>query len=190
MTEMQQKRTLGLAVASLIFGCLFLFPFLGIIFSLIAIILGIIALVKISNNKETLKGGGLAIAGIVLGGVGVILIPIIALLAAIAIPNLLRARLNANETSAVATVKTISTAVESYKVANDGRYPSDEYDLRYAQPPYLKDSYNNKTHLGYKYSLNFNPNGYEIIAMPETCGVSGIKILMVTNGEISEKPCK
>ncbi|MBU4274104.1 MAG: hypothetical protein KKA28_19920 [Planctomycetes bacterium] len=39
------------------------------------------------------------------------------ILAAIAIPNLLRARLNANEAAAQSTIKTISTAVESFRAA-------------------------------------------------------------------------
>ena len=46
-----------------------------------------------------------------------IVVAIIALLAAIAIPNLLRARLNANEAAAQSTLKTISTACESYRAA-------------------------------------------------------------------------
>ncbi len=46
-----------------------------------------------------------------------IVVAIIALLAAIAIPNLLRARLNANEAAAQSTIKTISTACESFRAA-------------------------------------------------------------------------
>ena len=46
-----------------------------------------------------------------------IVVAIIALLAAIAIPNLLRARLNANETAAIAFGKTYSTAQESFRAA-------------------------------------------------------------------------
>ena len=46
-----------------------------------------------------------------------IVVAIIALLAAIAIPNLLRARHNANESAAIASLRTISTAMESFRVA-------------------------------------------------------------------------
>lgn len=76
MSEGQQKKTLGMAIASLVFGCFLLIPLLGLVFSIPAIILGIIALVKIGHNKETLKGSGLAIAGIILGAIGIIIIPI------------------------------------------------------------------------------------------------------------------
>ena len=47
-----------------------------------------------------------------------IVVAIIALLAAIAIPNLLRARLNANETAAQATLATISSSNISYRSVN------------------------------------------------------------------------
>lgn len=56
----------------------------------------------------------MAIAGLVLGYAGLAMIPIILIIAAIAIPNLLRARMAANESSAVAAVRTINTAEVSY----------------------------------------------------------------------------
>lgn len=47
-----------------------------------------------------------------------IVVAIIALLAAIAIPNLLRARLQANESATQAALKTIATAEVTYRSAN------------------------------------------------------------------------
>jgi type IV pilus assembly protein PilA len=47
-----------------------------------------------------------------------IVVAIIALLAAIAIPNFLRARLQANESAAQAALKTIATAEVTYRSAN------------------------------------------------------------------------
>jgi hypothetical protein len=94
----------GLAVASLVMGCLVLIPILGLVFSLLAIIFGVVALTKISNNAAALKGKGLAISGIILGGFGIVVIPIISIMLAIAIPNFLRAKERAemykNKTSA------------------------------------------------------------------------------------------
>lgn len=128
------------------------------------------------------------IISVVVFTVGVLFI---GLLAAIAIPNLLRARMNANEAMATATVKAISTAIESYKVANNGKYPSDEYDLRSAQPPYLNIPYNNKTISSYTFSEHFYPNGYKIIAKPEKCGVNGSKVFTLeTGGVLNSKDCK
>lgn len=118
----------------------------------------------------------------------IILIPILALLAAIAIPNLLRARLVANESATEMRIRNISTAIENYVAANNGKYPLSEYEL---QPSYLTDSYDNKTLQGYKYALNLNPNGYEIYATPTQCYSTGSKNFKVTTGGIiSKKDCK
>lgn len=95
MNQEGEKKTLGLAIASLVMGCLVLIPILGLLFSLLAIIFGGIALVKISNNAALYKGKGLAVSGIILGGVGFVIIPIIAILLAITIPSFLRAKENA-----------------------------------------------------------------------------------------------
>ncbi len=71
-----------------------------------------------------------------------IVVAIIALLAAIAIPNLLRARLNAAETYAQATLRTISTACESYAAANNGLYPDDfTADLFTDEPTYVNKDF-------------------------------------------------
>jgi type II secretory pathway pseudopilin PulG len=54
----------------------------------------------------------MAIAGLVLGYLGIG--PMLLILAAIAIPNLLRARIAANEASAVATMRTLNAAETAY----------------------------------------------------------------------------
>jgi len=54
-----------------------------------------------------------------------IVVAIILIIAAIAIPNLLRARIAANESSAAATVRTINTAEVSYITA----YPAANYGM-------------------------------------------------------------
>jgi len=67
-----QKKTSGIAITSLIFGCCYWIPFLGMFCSLVALILGTIALSKISNNKNILKGRSLAILGMALSIVGLL----------------------------------------------------------------------------------------------------------------------
>lgn len=119
-----------------------------------------------------------------------VVIAIIGLLAAIAIPNLLRARLHANEAVAKAKVMTISTALESYAAGNKGSYPLDESVLINAQPPYLTNSYNNETIQGYSYSLKLSPKGYKIIAEPSSCGTTGNGIFIMETGGIKyRKQC-
>jgi type IV pilus assembly protein PilA len=103
-------KTSGKAITSLLCGLLFFIPFLFIV----AIVFGHLALSEIKRSAGRLKGEGLAIAGLVLGYGWVIFIPIILIIAAIAIPNLLRARMAANESSAVASIRTINTAEISY----------------------------------------------------------------------------
>ena len=54
-----------------------------------------------------------------------IVVAIILIIAAIAIPNMLRSRLAANQASAVANLRTISTAAVSYWVTYGNGYPGD-----------------------------------------------------------------
>lgn len=177
---MEKKKTPSMAIWSLIFGCI---PVL--VTPLLAIILGIIALVKISKNSDTLKGKGFAIAGIVLGAMCLTILPMMA------IPGLLRARIKANETATKETVKIISTALENYKARNNGNYPSDESDLTYSTPPYLTKSYDKKIVYGYKYTLDLSPTGYEVVAAPRNCEREGEKIFIIRTGQqLTEVNCK
>jgi len=185
MTAEQKRRTEGLAIASLVCGLFFIIPILGAITGVIAIILGIIALVQISKNKETLKGNGMAISGIIMGTIGIIIIPIIALLAAIAIPNLLRARVSANDALAQSTLRSLSVASEKFSTANEGSYPESEFDLTGATSPYLGSSYCDETIAGYTYSCNFAFDGYEFTAAPERAGATGSAIFSITTGGIT-----
>jgi type IV pilus assembly protein PilA len=104
--------TSGKALASMIsgiFGLLFFFP------AIAAIILGHISRSEIRESNGRLRGGGMAVAGLVMGYGVFLLIPFILILAAIAIPNLLRARIAANESSAVASIRKINTAERAYR---------------------------------------------------------------------------
>ena len=103
-------QTSGKAIASLVCGLLFFVPFAFVA----AVILGHLGLSEIRKSAGRLKGDALAIAGLVLGYMWVVSIPIILIIAAIAIPNLLRARMAANESAAAASVRTILTAQMSY----------------------------------------------------------------------------
>lgn len=70
-----------------------------------------------------------------------VVVAIIALLSAIAIPNLLGARRNANEANAQALLRTIATACESYASAQNGEYPAAMADLTGGASPYLTSDY-------------------------------------------------
>lgn len=105
-------KTSGKAIASLVLGLLFwMVPA-----AIAAVILGHISRSEIRRSAGRIKGGGLALTGLVLGYVGVAMIPFL-IIAAIAIPNLLRSRIAANEASAVGSVRTLNVAQITYAAA-------------------------------------------------------------------------
>jgi type IV pilus assembly protein PilA len=111
----------GKATASLVCGLVFFFWPAAIA----AVVLGHIALSEIKKSAGRLAGRGLAISGLVLGYTGLSIIPLL-IVAAIAIPNLLRARMAANEASAVGTLRTLNTALTQYaaQCSSQGYPPS------------------------------------------------------------------
>jgi len=122
-----------------------------------------------------------------------IVVAIIALLAAIAIPNLLRARMTSNDALAKATLRAISTAAESYGTANNGNYPNpggnNLIPLTGATPPYLNKDYcpaSLTTGLaGYIYNCSgMTSSGYTITASPVNPGSSGTTIQTITTGGV------
>lgn len=109
-------RTSDKALASMILGlCVFVAGFLA---GLPAVILGHMAKTEIRKSNGRLRGDGMALTGLILGYLSLALLPIMIMLiiAAIAIPNLLRARMAANEASAVGSLRVIVTADISYSV--------------------------------------------------------------------------
>lgn len=105
-----QPQSCGLATWSLVLGIAGLVLCPLVIPSILAIIFGIVGLAQINASKGMLVGKGKAVAGIVLGGLWVVMIPFVAIVAAIAIPNLLQGRISANEASAVASLKVMTNA--------------------------------------------------------------------------------
>ena len=114
-----------------------------------------------------------------------IVVAIIALLAAIAIPNLLRARTAANEALAQSTLRTVSTASETFSTANNGNFPAGEADLTSnATPPYLNTSYCGRTLSGYSYTCTFAAGGYTVTAVPGAGNTSSTTNYTVTTGGV------
>jgi type IV pilus assembly protein PilA len=115
------SETSGKAIASLICGVFFFFFPTAIV----AIVLGHLALSDIRKQAGRLKGHGVAVAGLVLGYSGALVIPFILIIAAIAIPNLIRARMAANEASAVGSLQTIEAAAITYRARYGNGFPPD-----------------------------------------------------------------
>ena len=81
-----------------------------------------------------------------------IVVAIIALLAAIAIPNLLRAKISANDALAQSTLRSMSTAAQTYGTANNGNYPPNITSLTGATPPSLNTAYCDPPVSGFEYT--------------------------------------
>lgn len=103
-----------------------------------------------------------------------IVVAIIALLAAIAIPNLLRARLNANESAALAATQTVISAATSYRGVN-ATYPADLDALADSTPPYIDTVLGHTPYekSGYVFALTGNTNDFTVTADPIDPGVTG-----------------
>ena len=104
-----QGPTSGKAIVSLICGIFsFVLPS-----AIVAVIFGHLSLSEIKRSAGRVRGRGMALTGLVLGYLGISVLPIL-IIAAIAIPNLLRARMAANEASAVGVLRTYNTAMITY----------------------------------------------------------------------------
>ena len=112
-------------------------------------------------------------------------IAIIALLAAIAIPNLLRSKTAANESSAQSTLKTISGALENYYAVNN-KYPTDTNLLLGAAPPYLNKDYFIGNLNRYSFTNVLTDYTYVITAAPISSS-SGTTTFTITTGAVLGK---
>jgi type IV pilus assembly protein PilA len=112
-----EAQTSGMAIGSLITG-IFFFVLPS---AIAAVILGHISRSEIRNSDGRKKGAGMALAGLILGYTGISLIPFL-IIAAIAIPNLLRSRISANEASAVSSLRSLNSALILYN-STYGQFP-------------------------------------------------------------------
>ncbi len=115
-----QQQTDGGAIASLILGITSIVLCLNIFTGIPAIITGHISYSKIKKSMGRLKGEGMALTGLILGYLS---LPTVLVFAAILIPNLLRARMSANESAALSTVRTINVTQVTYSTT----YPAQGY---------------------------------------------------------------
>jgi len=115
-------RTSGMAITSLVLGILGVAT-CGITVLLsapIGLILGIVAMNKISKSPGQLRGKGLALAGIITSSVTILMIPI---LAAMLLPALAAAKDKAQEINCISNEKQLALAVKMYSDDNNGQFP-------------------------------------------------------------------
>lgn len=166
----------GKAKASMIFGILSLVCF-GILAGIPAVILGHMSRSNIRKSMGRLKGDGMALAGLIMGYISVAYtIAVIMIVAAIAIPNFIRARATANESSATSTVRTLATAEVVYQSNNpNAGYVADIATLGEAGSLSCAGEWCTKN--GYRFTIQVDDKqpheSYVITAIPTEPGRTG-----------------
>lgn len=114
-----------------------------------------------------------------------IVVAIIGLLAAIAIPNLLRARMNANEGAVKLDLRTFSSANEAFRAAqNPPTYAANIAALTGAVPAYLDTSWGAPAKHGYVFAYAANVNQYSLLASPQTIGQTANNSFCIDQGGV------
>ncbi|MDD2927355.1 MAG: prepilin-type N-terminal cleavage/methylation domain-containing protein [Candidatus Omnitrophica bacterium] len=113
---------------------------------------------------------------------------IIALLAAIAIPNILSAQMTANTQAAKENIRNLSAACERYAVVNNGAYPATVAQLTAfigTAGSYCADASGAVTiSRGYQYRCNLASQGYTLAADPVKSGVTGTLAYTASTGGV------
>jgi len=117
-TAAAPKKTSALAVTSLVLGILGMFS-CGLT-ALAGLICGIVAMVKVKNSGGKLGGGGLALAGTIVSGIFLLLIPV---LAATMLPALAAAKQKAQEINCMNNEKQLALAILMYSGDNKDKFP-------------------------------------------------------------------
>jgi competence protein ComGC len=116
-----EPKNCSLAVWSLVLGILAIVlsvVCIGPLFAIPAVICGHIAYSRIKRSAGALTGGGLALGGLITGYVSFALIPFIGILAAIAIPNFVKARTTAQMNACISNLREIDAAKEQWALDN------------------------------------------------------------------------
>ena len=111
-----------------------------------------------------------------------IVVAIIALLAAIAIPNLTRSKVSANDAAAQSTLKSIGAALENYYAINNN-YPTATSALLGATPPYLNKDYFVGNTNGFSFTSVLTDYTYLITASPVSSS-SGTSTFTISTGSV------
>ena len=106
-----------MAILSLVLGILGLFTCGGT--ALFGLILGIIAMVKVSNSRGALRGKGLALAGVFVSAVFLLIVPIFA---AMLLPALAAAKNNAREINCMNNERQLALAAKLYAGNNNNHF--------------------------------------------------------------------
>jgi prepilin-type N-terminal cleavage/methylation domain-containing protein len=107
-----------------------------------------------------------------------VVVGIIAILATLVIPNILRSRINSNEIAALSNLNTLGKAVQQYYMSNGYRYPANLTDLALpnSNPPYITQEMASGSFSGYQYAYTYvDDDSFYIKANPRAPGRTGVR---------------
>lgn len=106
-----------------------------------------------------------------------IVIAIIVVIASLAVPVTLRARVQSNEAAAIGNLRTVGSSAESYRsTQNPPAYPTGFIAMITSSPPYLDTAWQNSQRQGYVFAYTPSQDGetYAVMAVPRSPNVSGV----------------
>ncbi|MDQ1256095.1 MAG: type pilus assembly protein PilA [Candidatus Hydrogenedentes bacterium] len=110
-----------------------------------------------------------------------IVVAIISIIAAIAMPNLMRSRIQSNESTTIGNLRTITSSQVSYRSTHSTYATFDE--LTSADPPYLNGDWSAERN-GYAYDLQVDEYAWDCSAEPVIVGGGGERTFYVDQSGI------
>lgn len=181
--EGQEK---GLAIFALILGIVSFFTFgMLLVGAIVGIVVAAKAMGRVRREPWRYGGRGMAIAGLVLNIVSLSSVVPLALIAAIAIPNLLAARMAANEGSAIHSLRQISSAQALYYRSFDKYGTLEELAAQNLIDPKLGSGRKN----GYNFTIELtsdetNTEGFAVTGIPFAYRSSGMRSFYVDESSV------
>jgi hypothetical protein len=133
-------------------------------------------------ERDAKKGGMIVVIVVV---IALLAVPVIGIIAAIAIPGLLRARMSGNEASAIGRMRAMASAQVAYSSVHDGRYgtlpcltnPSSCPNEPITTPYFQDDTAPDGTRSGYRFQLHVAEDGsrFTYFGEPANAGVTGTR---------------
>jgi Domain of unknown function (DUF4190) len=178
-------QTSNKAVASMICGVILCF----VPSSIAAVILGHLALADIKRSAGRMAGQGMAVAGLVMGYIGIVFTAIFAVAILLTMRNTLRHDVPGNESAAIQTMKTYDQALKAYAVKCPQQgYPSSldrlgpgSGDCSRANLVEMRLATARPAKLGYVFSYNPGLEGkdhvavFALVASPVQPGLTGTR---------------
>lgn len=107
----------------------------------------------------------------------IVVVALLSLLVSLTLPAALRARVQSNESAAIANLRTLSSSAESFRATqNPPAYPASLNVMITSVPPYLDSAWSDSQRQGYNftYAVAGDQSTYSVGAAPQIANISGI----------------